>query len=43
MSVQKGNAVCIRGYPKKTSTSLEGLFNFLVQEAEKTYVISIIF
>ena len=34
MAIQKGNAVCVRGCPKKTSTGLEGLFNFHVQEAE---------
>ena len=30
MAIQKGNAVCVRGCPKKP----EGLFNFHVQEAE---------
>ena len=34
MAIQKGNAVCVRGCPKKTSPGLEGLFNFHVQEAE---------
>ena len=34
MAIQQGNAVCVRGCPKKTSTGLEGLFNFHVQEAE---------
>ena len=34
MAIQKGNAVCVRGCPKKTSSGLEGLFNFHVQEAE---------
>jgi hypothetical protein len=34
MAIQKGNAVCARGSPQKTSTGLEGLFNFHVQEAE---------
>ena len=34
MAIQKGNAVCVRGCPKKTSTGLKGIFNFHVQEAE---------
>ena len=34
MAIQKGNVVCVRGCPKKTSTGFEGLFNFHVQEAE---------
>ena len=34
MAIQKGNAVCVRGCPKKLSPGLEGLFNFHVQEAE---------
>ena len=34
MAIQKGNAVCVRGCPQKTSAGLEGLFNFHVQEAE---------
>ena len=34
MAIQKGNAVCVRVCPKKTSPGLEGLFNFHVQEAE---------
>ena len=34
MAIQKGNAVCVRGCPKKTSPGLEGLFNFHVQETE---------
>ena len=34
MAIQKGNAVCVRGCPKKPSTGLEGLFNLHVQEAE---------
>jgi hypothetical protein len=34
MAIQKGNAVCVRGCPQKTSLGLEGLFNFHVQEAE---------
>ena len=34
ITIQKGNAVCVRGCPKKTSPGLEGLFNFHVQEAE---------
>ena len=34
MAIQKGNAVCVMGCPKKTSPGLEGLFNFHVQEAE---------
>ena len=34
MVIQKGNAVCVRGCPKKDSPGLEGLFNFHVQEAE---------
>ena len=34
MAIQKGNAACVRGCPKKSSPGLEGLFNFHVQEAE---------
>ena len=34
MAIQKGNAVCVKGCPNKTSPGLEGLFNFHVQEAE---------
>jgi hypothetical protein len=34
MAIQKGNTVCVRGCPKKTSTGLERLFNFHVEEAE---------
>ena len=34
MAIQQGNAVCVRGCPKRTSSGLEGLFNFHVQEAE---------
>ena len=34
MAIQQGNAVCVMGCPKSTSTGLEGLFNFHVQEAE---------
>ena len=34
MAIQRGNAVCVMGCPKSTSTGLEGLFNFHVQEAE---------
>jgi hypothetical protein len=34
MAIQTGNAVCVRGCPKKSSLGLEGLFNFHVQEAE---------
>jgi len=34
MAIQKGNAVCVRGCPQKTSLGLEGLFNFHVQETE---------
>ena len=28
MAIQRGNAVCVMGCPKNTSTGLEGLFNF---------------
>ena len=34
MAIQRGNAVCVMGCPKSTSTGLEGIFNFHVQEAE---------
>ena len=34
MAIQKGNAVCVRFCPQKTSSGLEGLFNFHIQEAE---------
>ena len=34
VAIQKGNAVCVRGCPKKSSPGLENLFNFHVQEAE---------
>ena len=34
MAIQKGNAVCVRGCPKKTSPGLEGLFSFHVQDVE---------
>ena len=34
IAIQKGNAVCVRGCPKKDSPRLEGLFNFHVQEAD---------
>ena len=34
IAIQKGNAVCVRGCPKKDSPGLEGLFNFHVQEAD---------
>ena len=34
MAIQKGNAVCVMGCPKKRSSGLEGLFNFQVPEAE---------
>ena len=33
MAIQKGNVVCFRGCPKKSSQGLNGLFNFHVQEA----------
>ena len=33
-AIQQGNAVCVRGCPKTTTTGLEGLFNFHVQEAK---------
>ena len=35
MAIQKGNAVCVMGYPKNTSSGLKGLFNFYVHEAEE--------
>ena len=35
MAIQQGNAVCVMGYPKNTSTGLDGLFNFQVHEAEE--------
>jgi hypothetical protein len=34
MAIQRGNAASVRGCPKRTSSGLEGLFNFHVQEAE---------
>ena len=34
IAIQKGNAVCVRTCPKKTSQGLEGFFTFNVQEAE---------
>ena len=34
MAIQKGNAVFVRGCPKKTSPGLKRLFNFHVQKAE---------
>ena len=34
LAIQRGNAACVRGCPKKPSSGLEGLFNFHVQEAE---------
>ena len=34
MAIQRGNAAFVRGCPKRTSSGLEGLFNFHVQEAE---------
>ena len=34
MAVQKGNAVCVMGCPKNTSSGLEFLFNFQVYEVE---------
>ena len=38
MPIQKGNAVCVMGCVKDTSSGLEGLealFNFQVHEAEE--------
>ena len=35
MAIQKGNAVCVMGCVKDTSSGLEGLFNFQVHEAEE--------
>ena len=46
MAIQKGNAVCVRGCSKKTSTGLEGLSIFMFKKQkcfDKTCVISIIF
>ena len=37
MAIQRGNAVCIMGYPKNTYKGLEGLFNFQVHEAKESY------
>ena len=37
MAIQRGNAVCVIGCPKDTSTGLEGLFNFQVHEAKESY------
>ena len=34
MAIQQGNAVCVMGCPKDTSTGLEGQFNFQVHEVE---------
>ena len=34
MAIQKGNTVCLRSCPQKSSPGLEGHFNFHVQEAE---------
>ena len=34
MAIQQGNAVCVMGCSKNTSTRLEGLCNFQVHEAE---------
>ena len=34
MVIQQGNAVCVMGCPKNTSSGLEFLFNFQVYEAE---------
>ena len=35
MAIQRGNAVCVMGCVKDTSSGLEGLFNFQVHEAEE--------
>ena len=35
MVIQQGNAVCVMGCPKDTSSGLEGLFYFQVHEAEE--------
>ena len=37
MAIQQGNAVCVMGCPKDTSTGLEGLFNFQIHEAEELW------
>jgi hypothetical protein len=34
IAIQKGNAVCVRGCPKKLSPGIEVVFNFHVQEAK---------
>jgi hypothetical protein len=35
MAIQRGNAQCVMGCVKDTSSGLEGLFNFQVHEAEE--------
>ena len=35
MAIQLGNAVCVMGCPKDTSTGIKALFKFQVHEVEE--------